>query len=505
MTGRRPLAAAPDQPAAAVGYVRVSMAREEMISPDLQKGHLRDHEQRHSLRVLDTIEDLDISGRSFARVGIQRIITGVEAGEWQVVLVYRYDRFGRNVRDSLINIAKVEQAGGRVVSVTEPFDADTAIGKYGRTNILAVAELQSDLIGESWKSTHAHRAAAGLPHSGRPRFGYLYFDASYWPDTAERRLERGLDPAGATATYLREAYVRFARGDSVRSICRWLNDQQIRTTAGGPWVPISLYRVLDAGFGAGLLFHRSRDEHTRGAHEAVIDEALWQQFGKTRRDGRKRSPWDRRPAHALSGLIRCGGCKKPMAAGNTRDRGAAEPRRTYRCSSKMAGLPCPTGGSITAAIAEQAVRAWVDGLASNVEESAQVAAERLEAATARKVDRTHWSRQVARHDRQLKQLLLDRADGLIPDTAAFTGARDEITGLRDKALAELEDAAADVDVLARSHRPVILQLSRGWDYIDVQGKRDLLRQLLRRVEINPRHVDKPRVVPVPVWAQQQPQ
>lgn len=505
MTDRRHLAAAPQTPAAAVGYVRVSMAREEMISPDLQKGHLRDHEQRHPLRILEMVEDLDISGRSFARAGIQRIIAGVEAGEWQVVLVYRYDRFGRNVRDSLVNIAKVEQAGGRVVSVTEPFDANTAIGKYGRTNILAVAELQSDLIGEGWKSTHAHRAARGLPHSGRPRFGYLYLDGSYWPDTAERRAERGLDPAGATAPYLLEAYRRFARGDSVRSICRWLNDEQIRTTSGGPWVPISLYRMLDSGFAAGLLYLRSRNEHVPGAQEPIVDQQLWERFGKVRRDGRRRSPWDRRPAHPLSGLIRCGGCLKPMAAGNTRDRKDAVPRRVYRCSSKMAGLPCPGGGAITAQIAEDAVRAWVDALAGDVEESARVAAERVEAVAVRRLDRGHWSRQVARYDRQLRQLLLDRADGLIPDTGSFVAARDEVTALRDKALLELEQAEAEVEVLGRSHRPVILALSRGWDYIDVQGKRDMLRQLLRRVEINPRHVDRPRVVPVPVWAPEQPQ
>jgi site-specific DNA recombinase len=499
MSTRRHLSAAQQAPAAAVGYVRVSMAREEMISPELQKGHLRDHEQRQSLRILDMVEDLDVSGRSFARAGIQRIIAGVEAGEWQVVLVYRYDRFGRNVRDSLVNIAKVEQAGGRVVSVTEPFDADTAIGKYGRTNILAVAELQSDLIGEGWKSTHAHRAARGLPHSGRPRFGYLYIDGTYRPDSESNRLELGLDPAGATAPYLLDAYRRFARGDSVRSICRWLNDEQIPTTAGGPWVPISLYRMLDSGFGAGLLFHRSRGEHTIGAHEPVIDSKLWERFGKMRREGRKMSPWDRRPAHPLSGLIRCGGCGKPMAAGRTRDNPAAAPRRVYRCSSKLTGLGCPDGGAIAAHLAEDAVRAWVDELAADLEESGRAAAERVEAVTARRQDRAHWSRQVARYDRQLKQLLLDRADGLILDTGSFVAARDEITGLRDKALTQLEEAEAEVTVLGRSHRPVIQALADGWDYLDVQAKRDLLRQVLRRVEINARASGRPRVVPVPVW------
>lgn len=486
MSGRRPLQVAPDAPRSAVGYVRVSMAREEMISPDLQKGHLRDYEGRHPVTMLEVVEDLDISGRSFARAGIQRIIQGVEAGEWQLVLVYRYDRFGRNVRQSLVNIAKVEEAGGRVVSVTEPFDASTAIGKYGRTNILAVAELQSDLIGEGWKSTHAHRAARGLPHSGRPRFGYLYIGGAYEPDPA-------------TAPHLAAAYRAFVDGRSVRSICRQLNDAGVRTTGGGLWVPIILYRVLDAGFGAGLLHQRSTGQHLPGAHEAVIDEQLWQRFLKARQDGRKASPWSRAPSHSLSGLVRCGACKKPMSVGSTRDRPDAEPRRYYRCTTKLLGQACEGAGAIAAHKAEAAVRAWVDAEAHDLERHARAAAARLEVVVERRQDRAHLSRQVARYDRQLKQLLLDRADGLLPDAASFIAARDEVTALRDAALEQLQTAEADVTALARAHRPVVRALSRDWEYLDIQARRDMLVQLLRRVEINAASSGGPRVLPVPVW------
>lgn len=486
MTARRPLQVAPDAPQAAVGYVRVSMAREEMISPDLQKGYLRDHEGRHPVHIAEVVEDLDVSGRSFARAGIQRIIRGVEAGEWQVVLVYRYDRFGRNVRQSLVNIAKVEEAGGRVVSVTEPFDASTAIGKYGRTNILAVAELQSDLIGEGWKSTHAHRAARGLPHSGRPRFGYLYIDGGYVPDPA-------------TAPHLLAAYRAFVEGRSVRSICRQLNDGGVRTTAGGLWVPITLYRVLDSGFAAGLLFQRSTGQHQPGAHEPIVDEQLWARFQKARRDGRTVSPWSRHPAHTLSGLIRCGGCGKPMASGYTREPGRDEPRRYYRCSTRVAGQSCPGGGAIAGHLVEAFVRAWVDEEAGDLERQARAAAARLEVVVERKQDRAHFSRQVARSDRQLKQLLLDRSEGLISDTAAFLAAQAEITAQRDAALAQLEAAEDDVALLARAHRPTIRALSEAWDEMDVLGRRDMLRRLLRRVEVNAKSSGKPRVVPVPVW------
>lgn len=483
MTKRR-LVAVPAPEPTAVGYVRVSMAREEMISPELQAGHLRDHEARTGLRILDVVEDLDISGRSFTRAGIQRIIKGVEDGLWQVVLVYRYDRFGRNVRHSLINIAKVEEAGGRVVSVTEPFDATTAIGKYGRTNILAVAELQSDLIGEGWKSTHAHRLARGLPHSGRPRFGYVYADGAYEPDPE-------------TGPYLLEMYERFARGDSVRSIARWLNEVDVRTTRNGQWTAITVYRLLDAGFGAGLLWSRAAEGHVPGAHEPLIDRRLWERYLTVRRQGRRQSPWSRAAAHTLSGLLRCE-CGSTMTCGRVPGRVPGEWRRQYRCASHGSGKLC-RGSHIEASIAERAVRTWVDGLAGDLEQAARAAALRVEAGMAARQDRAHWSRLVARYDGQLVQLNLDRAGGLMPDTAAFLAARDDITGRRDKALAHLEDATDEVEVLSLSHRPLITSLSRSWDELDVQARRDALRRLLRRVEVNRVDSGLPRIEIVPVW------
>ena len=234
-----------------------------MISPALQRASLDDYLTRTpTLHLLDVVEDLDTTGRNFARKGIQRIIAGVEAGTWQVVLVYRYDRFGRNVRDSLVNIARVEQAGGRVVSVTEPFDASTAIGKYGRTNILAVAELQSDLIGESWKATHEHRRARGLTHTVYPRLGYSYSrDGGYT-----------VDPESAPV--VADVYRLYLRGWGYRQLAEHLARQGIRSPrTGTTWTPRGVAYWLNSGFSAGLFL--AHGQYLTGAHDAIIDERTW--------------------------------------------------------------------------------------------------------------------------------------------------------------------------------------------------------------------------------------
>ena len=63
-------------------------------------------------------DDLDFSGGSFERPGFQQALAGVKAGELAGIIVYRWDRFGRNLKESLAMIEEIEVAGGRVISAT---------------------------------------------------------------------------------------------------------------------------------------------------------------------------------------------------------------------------------------------------------------------------------------------------------------------------------------------------------------------------------------------------
>ena len=61
-------------------YIRVSTAREEMISPELQQRDVDAYlarmtaPTRRQWRAVVVAQDLDISGRSFARAGIQNLM-----------------------------------------------------------------------------------------------------------------------------------------------------------------------------------------------------------------------------------------------------------------------------------------------------------------------------------------------------------------------------------------------------------------------------------------------
>lgn len=503
----RRLAAVQQPSLRGLGLIRVSKAkgREDLVSPDIQRSAITLQAERENIAIVGWREVLDESAsqdRSRWWVTLDEAVSLVEAGEVDRVLVWKLSRAARHRRRWAVALDRIEVAGGQVLSATEDIDGTTSTGRLARGVLAELAAWESDVKGEQWKEAHAQRLAAGLPHAGRPRFGYLYEKGKgYRPDTAEARREVDLDPHGATAPVLVEVYERFTRGESARSICQWLNRAGIRTTRGSEWVAVVLYRVLDAGFGAGLLHVKSTGEHRRGAHEPIISPELWEAFQQTRESGRRHAPWNRSPAHDLTGIIKCGHCKRPMHAGAVKEPNGSR-RPIYRCSANASGRLC-TGASITASVAEKAVRVWVeqlnDELDGDLDAAARTAAARVEVATAVRLDQAHWQRLVERYDRQLAQLNVDRAEGLMPDTAAFVSARDEITGRRDEAREQLHDTVEELQHVASDHRPVIRGLANDWDAMDVQGRRGLLKQLLSAVHVHRRDSDQHRLQYLPTW------
>jgi len=207
--------------------VRVSKARgrDDLISPELQRTAIEDHARRSGIAIIDWREVLDESAsreRSGWWATLEEAIEQVEAGTLDVLVLWKYNRAARNRRRWAVALDRIEVAGGQIESATEGLDTTTSTGRLARGMLAELAAWEADKIGETWKETHARRTANGLPHSGRPRFGYLY------------TREHGYQPDPETAPILVQMYERFAGGDSVRSIAKWLNTLGARTTRGGP-------------------------------------------------------------------------------------------------------------------------------------------------------------------------------------------------------------------------------------------------------------------------------
>jgi site-specific DNA recombinase len=353
---RRRLAAVPDRPRRVVLYVRVSavMGRsgDDFHSPEVQTAAMR--RVTAGMQEVDLIDDdIDQTGRTFSREGIDKIRKLAEARAIDAVAVYDVSRFGRNVLESLQFLSWLAERGVTILSATEQIDTSTPSGRWMLTNLLAIAEMRSDEIGNNWGQIIARRAQAGK-HHGRPPIGYRRrSDGVLEPDPIEGPAITRLFESYAT-----EAIVRDIIRDFHKSTGRTLHVATVKRLITN--VTYRGHVRLRPGGVAGSV-------EVPSAHEPLVDENLWRKAQARHLRDTRIPAWFAVPQYALSGLGRCGACQKtinhrPEAKG----RGRPEISRIF-CSQQFAIFDrCSGCGSADEAKVVEAVLEQVEGYISEL-------------------------------------------------------------------------------------------------------------------------------------------
>lgn len=469
----RRLASVPDAPLRAVAYIRQSRTHDDSISPELQRTAINDYCASRGYVVVDTLTDLDMTGRLWTRRSIEQAVQMIESGGADVIVTWKWSRVARNRKDWAVAVDRIEGVGGRLESATESVDATTSTGRFTRGMLAELAAFESDRIGDVWREVQARRIKAGLPAHGKPRFGY------------RPGVPFTIDPE--TGPVLADLYRRYTAGESIDSLVSWLNTNGWPTVRGyvadwrGQWSKQTLRYTLDSGFGAGLLCVKG--EHLPGAHEPVITEGEWVSYQAARDSRRQRRRGDVSP-YPLSGLVVCR-CGAPMWAQ------CDSKRNRWRCSAPVRH----PDASIGMAPVEAAVLDWLrTDAAAEVTSNADADLARESHNARRKIDAENLAREITALDRQLADLTMHLTSGLVPP-AAYAAARDQITGQRDILARRMKQAEADG--VATRPRRLAADLLADWDILDVERRREMLRQLLRHVEVTAGR--EPVITPVPVW------
>lgn len=145
-------------------YVRVSTAAKVRAgadsayeqNPEVQEQPLRLLAEQRGWSVVRVYSDR-ASGAKENRPGIKELMADARRGAFQVVLVWRFDRFARSVEQLVSALADFRSLRVDFVSHQESLDTSTAIGKAMFTIIAAMAELERSVIRE--------RVQAGLDYA----------------------------------------------------------------------------------------------------------------------------------------------------------------------------------------------------------------------------------------------------------------------------------------------------------------------------------------------------
>src|SRR5215468_5677331 len=141
-------------------YARVSTAN-NVQDPTMQTRELREYCERRGWQIVGEYVDVGISGAKDSRPELNRLMADAAKRRFDVVAVWRFDRFARSTSHLLRALEQFRALGIDFVSFRENVDTSTPTGKMVFTVLGAVAELERSLIAERVKAGLRNAQAKG--------------------------------------------------------------------------------------------------------------------------------------------------------------------------------------------------------------------------------------------------------------------------------------------------------------------------------------------------------
>lgn len=427
------------------------------------------------------------------RPAFQQMMADAREGMIDRIVVKKYDRFSRNMREYLNVTDELDKYGVGVTSLTEPFNTATKEGRMMQNNLLNFAEFERETIAARVADAYSTRSIeTGFYQGGKVYYGYK----------PERRMVNGKNGSvlvpSDKAPVVTTAFQLYRNPEtSLQDLINHFRDHGInintsektnmdrshfsRILASALYVRADLdvyqyllskgYEIIDdveAFDGIHGLFRHKRSDGTEyikvGYHEGLVDSETWlavqdkkSHNQKIPNNGGARNSW-------LVGLLKCGYCHYALTitygwnVSHTRqwryfyDSGAY---RANGCVKKRLRIRPDD----VEAIAYQAMKERLNqfNIAKAEKQEADAESEAIKA-------------EIVRADEEIRKLMDKLADA---DSVLFGYIQDRVKSLHDKK----SDLEEKLRAKARKHKeidttPLTDPMAR-WDTLSVDEKHAL--------------------------------
>ncbi len=113
-------------------------------------------------------DDGGFSGGTMERPALKRLITDIEAGQIDVVVVYKVDRLTRALSDFAKLVEVFDRRGVSFVSITQQFNTTTSMGRLTLNVLLSFAQFEREVTGERIRDKIAASKKKGMWMGGMP-------------------------------------------------------------------------------------------------------------------------------------------------------------------------------------------------------------------------------------------------------------------------------------------------------------------------------------------------
>lgn len=309
----------------AVIYARYSSdsQREESIEGQIRE--CTEYAERNGMTILCSYIDRALSAKTADRPEFQRMIRDSANGLFDVVIVWKLDRFSRDRYDSAHYKRMLRKNGVKVVSAKENI-SDGPEGIILESMLEGYAEYYSAELSEKIHRGQTENALKGKNNGGGIPLGYLLGD--------EQKLV--VDPL--TAPLVVELFTRYAEGETMRSIVEDFNSRGLRTRKNKPFNLNSFYSILRNRKYIGE--YRYQDVVIPGGVPAIVPEDLFNRV-QERTEKNKRAPARSKAEDdfLLTTKLFCGKCER-MMVGESGTSKTGRKHYYYKCGSAKRKRGC---------------------------------------------------------------------------------------------------------------------------------------------------------------------
>ena len=282
------------------------------------------------------------------------------------IIVKKYDRFSRNMREYLNITDELDRYGVGVISLSEPFNTETKEGRMMRNNLLNFAEFERETIAARVKDAYSTKAV----ETGFYQGGKMFFGFQSSRQTINGKTGSVLVPSEAAQTVIAAYEVYKEPGTSLLDVVNYIKAHNLPSSSTSGNNPINrsmdrseISRILenplyvradknvyefflsrgftiiddiDAFDGVhGLMWHKQKSEDRFikvGYHEGLVDSETWLAV-QDKKSHNHQIPKSRGELKSwLVGLTKCGHCGKALLIAYRYNVDKSKIWRYYNCT-----------------------------------------------------------------------------------------------------------------------------------------------------------------------------
>lgn len=285
--------------------------------------------------------DEAVSGKSTKdRNAFFELLADVKKGLYDVVIVYKYSRFARNLMEATLYRQQIEKNGAKLVSAMERIDDSTPEGRMMRNIIMTMDEYYSDNLSTFVQSSMYTAAKSGKYLGGILPYGFKVNEENKFIENKEE------------ADIVRRIFDLKIAGMSAIEIVRTLHADGLRSRTGKKFTRSFVSKMFKNERYIGTYKYEIKGYDPifiKNAFDPIIDINKWNAVQEILKK-ENRNPYIKsrlgKRIYPLVGLMYCGSCGEPFRGNGRRHKlksGEYNENVYYTCRGQHVHNDCKIG------------------------------------------------------------------------------------------------------------------------------------------------------------------